>query len=442
MRIVDPTAIDGKFSRPREHYDVAVVGAGAAGCAEAIAAARAGARVLLVDENPLPPGLIGLDVPLRFGGRATPAVQKPERMMEQILAAEPLLAEAFEAEVDVRLGVCVWGAWAPGPATRALPCPLLGLSDDATSWFVGFDRLVVAAGARDLSLGFPGADLPGVVGAQGFHSLLTRYEAFSGQRIVVLGNGALAADTEALARSRGLEVERTTDLPLRTTGGADGVEAVTLLGPDGTQRILACDTVCLAIGLVPNVELPAVLDCDLTFDAARGGWVPVLDDHGRTSLPFVRVVGDAACVAADDRMDWMRRLLAQGDATLCLCEEVTRADFSSVHPPRYLGASSEGQAKLDALGTHPDHAKRLTRAGMGACQGRRCREQIAMLLALEAGIDLGKVPLASYRIPLRPLPMAALAAAEEVPAMAQDWPIWFGIDTQWTHWENIPVVTP
>ncbi len=161
-----------------------------------------------MDENPLPPGLIGLDVPLRFGGRATAAVQRPERMMEQILAAEPLLAEAFEADVDVRLGVCVWGAWAPGPATRALPGPLLGLSDDATSWLVGFDRLVIAAGARDLSLGFEGADLPGVVGAQGLHSLLTRYDAFAGRRIVVLGGGALAAETASLAQVRGLDVGR------------------------------------------------------------------------------------------------------------------------------------------------------------------------------------------------------------------------------------------
>ena len=444
MKIVDPTAIDGKFLRPREQYDVAVVGAGPAGCAEAIAAARGGARVLLVDENPLPPGLIGLDVPLRFGNRATAAVQRPDRMMEQILAAEPLLAEAFEADVDVRLGVCVWGAWVPGPATRALPGRVLGLSDDATSWMIGFETLVVAAGARDLSLGFDGADLPGVVGAQGLHSLLTRYDAFAGQRIVVLGRGKLAADTAGLAQARGLHAEASDWLPLRASGGADGVESVTLAGPDGAQRTIACDTVCLAVGLVPNVELPAVLGCDLTYDAARGGWVPVLDADGRTSLPFVRVVGDAAGVAADDRMDWMRGLLASGgaDATLCICEEVTRRELMEVHPPRYLGASPAGQARLDAHGTHPDHAKRLTRAGMGACQGRRCREQVAMLLALDGGVGLEQVPLATFRIPLRPLPMAALAALEELPEMAQDWPIWFGIDSQWTYWKDIPVVTP
>ncbi len=277
------------------------------------------------------------------------------------------------------------------------------------------------------------------------HSLLHRYDAFAGQRIVVLGGGTLAADTAALARSRGRDVVETTQwLPLRAAGGADGVQALTLSGPDGEQRTVACDTVCLAVGLVPNVELPAVLGCALTFDAARGGWVPVLGADGRTSLPFVRVVSDAAGVAPDDRLAWMRGLLARGggDVTLCICEEVTRRELLEVQPPRYLGASAAGQAQLDPHGTHPDHAKRLTRAGMGACQGRRCREQVAMLLALDGGIGLEQVPLATYRIPLRPLPMAALADAEELSAMARDWPIWFGIDTQWTHWRDIPVVAP
>ncbi len=440
----DPTSITGKFAPPAERFDVAVVGAGASGCAEAIVAARAGAKVLLVDENPLPPGLIGLDVPLRFGGRATPAVQFPERMIEQVLAAEPLLAEAFDAGVDVQLGVCAWGAWAPGPSTRALPGRLLGLADETRSWLVGFEQLVVAAGARDLSLGFEGADLPGVMGAQGFASLLLRYDAFAGQRIVVLGSGALAAATADLAGARGLDVAATLALAdgwlsLRASGGADGVAALTVVGADGGERVVACDTVVLAVGLVPQVELPAVLGCALTHDVARGGWVPVLDDAGRTSLAFVRVVGDAAGVAADDRMDVMRALLAQGgsDVAVCLCEEVSRAELTGVHPPRYLGASAAGQAPLDVRGSHPDHVKRLTRAGMGACQGRRCREQVAMLLALDAGAALASVPLATYRIPVRPLPMAALADAAELPAMAADWPIWFGIEEQWTHYRHI-----
>ncbi len=442
---VDPFSQADKFSLAAEHFDVAVVGAGPAGVAAALEAARPGRRVLLVDENPVAPGLIGLDVPLRYGGRATPAVQRQDRMLEQILSSDPLLAEAFDAGVDVRLGTSVWGAWVPGPAKRSVPAKMLGLCDETASSLVGFDELVVAAGARDLSLGFAGADLPGVVGANALHSLLTRYNAFSGRRVVVVGDGALAEATAALVLDTRLELVETVrlpDVPLGVTGGPDGVEAITIAAPDGTQRILECDTVALAVGLLPNVELPAVLGCDLGFDATRGGWVPVLDAQGRTSLPFVRVVGDAAGTFADDRMDWMRALLRTGGGAplLCICEDVSRDEFSALAPPRYLGASAQGQAVLDPVGgTHPDHAKRLTRAGMGACQGRRCREQVAMLLALERGVDLGEIPLASYRMPLRPVPLGVLGQQDEDP---DTWPVWFAIDTQWTHWRDIAVTEP
>ena len=69
----DPYAIAGKFVAPEQRYDVVVVGAGPAGCEAAISAARGGESVLLVDENPISPGLFGLDTPLYWGGRATAA---------------------------------------------------------------------------------------------------------------------------------------------------------------------------------------------------------------------------------------------------------------------------------------------------------------------------------------------------------------------------------
>ncbi len=106
-----------------------VVGAGAAGAAAAIEAARLGARVLLVDENPVDGALIGLDVPLYFGGR-TPAL--PERRaphVEQVLAPPPRWQRPIEAGVDVALGTAAWGLFVPGPALRRLPGPVVGLAD-------------------------------------------------------------------------------------------------------------------------------------------------------------------------------------------------------------------------------------------------------------------------------------------------------------------------
>jgi hypothetical protein len=69
---------------------------------------------------------------------------------------------------------------------------------------------------------------------------------------------------------------------------------------------------------------------------------------------------------------------------------------------------------------------------MGQCQGRRCREQVACLLAREQGVPLAAVPIASFRAPVRPVPLAILADWQESAEMAAGWDVWFGIPTQWT----------
>jgi hypothetical protein len=84
-----------------------------------------------------------------------------------------------------------------------------------------------------------------------------------------------------------------------------------------------------------------------------------------------------------------------------------------------------------------DQVKRLTRAGMGACQGRRCREQVALTLAQASGGSLADVPLASYRAPVRPLPLKVMADWNETQAMIDGWEIWFAIPGQWSAYDDI-----
>jgi hypothetical protein len=199
---------------------------------------------------------------------------------------------------------------------------------------------------------------------------------------------------------------------------------------------------------VPNVELLSVLGCDIGFDAARGGYVPRVDAAGVTSLPFVTALGDCAGVAGETdaieyRLDWMRALLATGGLAplACQCEEVTRAEVLGVRPPRYLGWDGPDPRSLSALAdggeVSPDQIKRLTRAGMGPCQGRRCREQISLLLSVTTGKPLERIPLASYRAPVRPLPLAVLQDGEEQDDILRNWDIWFGIPGQWVPYRDI-----
>lgn len=504
----DRHSIAGKVAEPDERAQIAVVGAGPAGCAAAITAAKAGAQVVLIDENPVSPGLIGMDVPLHFGGRATAAVQTPERLVERVLEANPALAEAFELGVDVRLSTSVFGAFVNGPGFRAITDGVLGLADETRSWTLGFERLILATGARDLNFTFAGSDQPGVMGAKALHALLTRYDAFAGGRLVILGSGALAIATAERALSHGLDVVAlveareapagdpaaiealkargveiiTGHVPLAAQGGPDGVTGLDLTGSDGAgRRSLACDTVCLAIGAVPVIELFDVLGAKRVLDSARGGHVPVTGTDGATSLPRVFAAGDCTGLGGDAeaqgraaaqaalaslglegeapapvaapagpdalayQLDWARALLATGgpDVLACICEDVTRGDLLAVSPPRYLGWPSNSMAvrNIATLAEDgpldQDQIKRLTRACMGACQARRCREQVALLMALGSGTPAAAIPLAGYRAPVRPLPLAVLADRAETPGMAQDWNVWFGIVTQWISYDDI-----
>ena len=98
-----------------------------------------------------------------------------------------------------------------------------------------------------------------------------------------------------------------------------------------------------------------------------------------------------------------------------------------MRPPRYLGDPPPAAAArdlgrlLDDGPANQDQVKRLTRAGMGPCQGRRCREQVALTLACAVQRRRPTVPLAGYRAPVRPLPLKVLADWDETPAMTADW---------------------
>ena len=511
MTAIDPRSTASSSLVPAEQTGLLVVGAGPAGLAAAIFAAGQGRPVVLVDENPVPAATMGDDIPLHWGQRMTGAARNRTAMLESLVATEPLLATAFEAGVDVRLGVVCWGLYANGSSVHWLPGAVAGLTDGERSWTLGFDAVVVATGRRDMGLAFPGWELPGVMGATAAERLLSRYGALDTRRAVVLGSGAEALSAAAALQAAGVEIAAIVEqaaapvgpqaigAPLftrhaiaRAEGGPAGVEAAVLVRLDdagrpipGSALSVACDTIVLGVGVVPVVELTDAIGCRNVFAPERGGHVPVTDAAHLTTVPGVYAVGDCAGVWAAKSLDrgvaeaegrraaahalglavgdapapggpgydlgayrtaWVQAVVVQGEGAphVCQCEAVTARDILEVRPPAYLGwrKTLRNDADLSGLlgngAPSPDQVKRLTRAGMGLCQGRRCREQVAALLALGAGTPLADVPLATYRAPVRPMPLALAGSVPEPEAMAEHWDIWFGIPGQVTSYWDIP----
>src|SRR5271166_6662359 len=117
----DPASIAGRTFIPDETADLLVIGAGPAGLAAGLEAARRGLRIILVDENPVPAEIMGEDLPLHFGQRVTGAARNRNAMLEHLIASDPAIVEAFEAGIDVRLGTAVWGVYTNGASVGWLP---------------------------------------------------------------------------------------------------------------------------------------------------------------------------------------------------------------------------------------------------------------------------------------------------------------------------------
>ena len=533
-----------------ESRPLVVVGAGIAGTAAAIEAAKTGVHVTLIDENPIPTSIVDLNVPQLFGHRYTDDLRDKSAMMANVVAANKLLAEAEQAGVDIQLGTCVWGAFGNSDTSRLLDGPQIGLANYQWSWMIKFDRLIVATGARDLSIGFAGWQLAGAIGANGAHSLMHRYHALSSRRVVILGSGNLGLNTAKMALDNGIEiaaivetssslqgdeslmaelqnqgVELYTSHTVSEASGTDhDIESVVLVEIDddnnpvaSTEKIIPTDTVCLAVGLVPNLELLSLLGCDLTFNPGLGGHLPNHDDWMRTSIDNVFIAGDVAgfhdamildpsiarnqgriaglsaaeslgaidnpeaqsrisdiqqglyespgfpplagemsegqrgakpptgemseeqrgtkplADAISNRKKWLHSLANSSgqDIFACRCEEVTRAEIVGLQPPRYLEWESAQmnqrslQTQLEDNPINPNQVKRLTRAGTGICQGRHCREQVALLLAEEANAEVAEIPLMTYRPPVRPLPLNVMWPDDETDQIRNEWPKWF-----------------
>jgi D-hydroxyproline dehydrogenase subunit alpha len=311
-----------------EMADVVVIGGGPAGMAAASAAAGRGARVVLVDAAPRLGGQFFRQPLLDSGAESPPAGPSlPARF--HALAADPL--------VDLRLGRGVWSV------SRGTAGFLVRL-DGGPGPLLRSRALVLATGASELALPFPGWDLPGVVTAGAAQALLKSQRIAIGRRVVVAGTGPFLFPVAAALAKSGAQVTAVEAARARTgpkalpglvahpgklaeaagyawelarhrvrllTGravvrceGSGRVERAVLarLGPDwravaGSEQTVEADAVCVSYGFVPRLELARQLDAG---NPARNGDVAsgvACDAAMASATPGLFVAGELAGVA-------------------------------------------------------------------------------------------------------------------------------------------------
>ncbi|MFI7636269.1 FAD-dependent oxidoreductase [Nonomuraea sp. NPDC049400] len=297
-------------------YDLVVIGGGPAGVAGALTAAQAGLRVALVDSA------------TRLGGQYFRHSADPEPAPG--LARFLRQARALDSRADVLLRHQVWSLVREPDGGLVVHCT----TPERKAVPLEARRVLIATGAHDRPLPFPGWDLPGVLTAGGAQALLKGNGVVAGRRIVVAGTGpfllpvasglagAGARVLGVLEANGGLGLARHPLLALGKAGEAGGyaldlarhlvpyrtrqavvaahgereVEAVTVARLDKDWNVLAtrvveCDTVAVGYGFVPQIELAAQLGCETRQDV-DGSPVLAVDAGQRTSVAGVWAAGE------------------------------------------------------------------------------------------------------------------------------------------------------
>ena len=292
--------------------EFAIVGAGPAGLAAAIAAASAGVHVLLIDENAKPGGQLFKQIHKFFGSKDHYAGTRG------IDIGTKLLADVQTLGVEVMLDTVVWGIF----AGRGLGV----VHDRHSSLRVQAKSICLATGASENALAFPGWTLPGVMGAGAIQTLVNVQRVLPGKRVLMVGSGnvglivsyqllqagaEVVAVVEALPKIGGYGVHAgklrrngvpiLTSTTIREARGKDRVEkaiTVTLNAQwhpvAGTEREYDVDVICLALGLTPLSELAWMAGCQFAYIPQLGGHVPVHDENMQTTVPGIYVAGDLA----------------------------------------------------------------------------------------------------------------------------------------------------
>lgn len=292
---------------------VAVVGAGPAGLSAAISAGLLGVESVVIDENPVPGGQLIKQTHMFFGSREHYA------RIRGIDIGERLVGELRKVPSRLMLDTTVLGLYQDGT---------LSLLQGGTHRRLRAEATILATGASENFLAFPGSDLPGVYGAGAVQTLMNVYGVVPGDRVLMVGAGNIglivayqllqagvdvAAVIEGMPTVGGYHVHaakiRRAGVPVRTSHtivraeGADRVERAVVARIDddwqavaGTEETIEVDTVCLAVGLSPNCELAFQAGCQEAYVADLGGRVALHDSDLETSVPGLFIAGDASGV--------------------------------------------------------------------------------------------------------------------------------------------------
>ena len=417
-----------------QSWDLIVVGAGPAGMAAAAEGSQAGMKVLLVDNGQQPGGQIWRNLQTHPKSKAH---RKPfEHWLQRL------------QRVELRM------------ATEVVDAPRRGeltLVHQGQREEVSYQKLVLATGARERFLPFPGWTKAGVFGAGAMQALLKSGLQAGGKRVVVAGSGPLLLAVAASLSSAGARVcaileqaplgqllgitgamfqhpaklvegaqyrMQTLTAPYRTSSwvtaaqGGSKLESVSAV-VGGNAREIACDWLACGFHLVANLELPRLLGCQ------TAGGRTVVSGLRESTVEGIYCVGEVTGIGGMEKAILEGRIAALAAAgkraeaeslaaSLPTAEGFARAldkafalrpELRTLATPETILCRCE-DATVGAVQRHGNWraAKLYTRNGMGACQGRTCGTAAEFLFDWQSSVP---------HPPLFPVPLSVMVPEEK-----------------------------
>jgi sarcosine oxidase subunit alpha len=420
-RAPDPARVD----KTHAHCDVLVVGTGPAGLAAALAAGKSGARVILAEAD------------RELGGAL---LRRPSQVDAGWL---PQVAAELEAlpEVRVLTDTVVFGRY----DGNYLMAAERGVRNRL--WHIRARRAVLASGAIERPLIFPGNDRPGIMLAGAVETYVNRYAVAPGRRAVLFTNNDDAYHAAAALKSAGVTVAAIVDLRAEAGKAARAlVEGVPIhaghavVGTRGRRRLrgvtirplaggattsIACDLLAVSGGWNPAAHLSAHTGDRLRYDETLAAFVPNTTDAAIEPVGAARGSFDVAVCLAEGAEAGTRAAAASGftasppplpeiaptienplDALWLIPGDHGRKSFVDLHNDVTAAdialAAREGFSSIE-------HVKRWTTLGMGTDQGKTGNIPGLAILSQQLGRAIADTGTTTFRPPYVPVSFNLLA---------------------------------
>lgn len=455
-------------------HDLVIIGAGPAGISAALTAAECGLKTLLIDEQPRPGGQIYrniTDVPSSVASLLGPDYRHGELLAARLGRSDVELrfgSMVWDVARDLTVTAQKDGKSfqvrapqliaATGAMERPSPIPgwtLPGVMNAGAAQIALKSASAVPSGSIVLAGGGPllllvacqlldaGVTLAGIVETS---PLSNRWRALRHLPRAMAAPAYMAKGLRMMWRIRRAGIPTFTGATCLRAEGDERVHALAFRS-GGIEHRLEADILLLHHGVVPNTQLSRLLRVEHDWDCDQLAWRPRVDAWGETSMHGFRIAGDGAgiagalaaepqgvlaalgaahalgrlsradsqCRAASARRTFAQQLRIRSfldafyrppewlfeptdETIVCRCEEVTAGGIREM-------------ARLGCQG--PNQTKFFSRCGMGPCQGRMCGITVTQILSKELGKPPGEVGAYHIRAPLKPIPLASLAALAE-----------------------------